>query len=462
MKYSADLKRWGVTWDYRGRRRFLEKECPPQISVEPPRTEAERLYGVISFGKEHKFGVIVDSVDGRSTSIVVDANGNGDLTDDERRKGLQHVVELRFNRANESCPYAVSIRKAWTGSPDRDGPSISWGRACLMHGTLEVAGNEYPIAIEDATDDGIYGFPQRNNGDNDHSGDRILVDTNGNDRFDRMIEETDVRYPFFIDGRPFRVTHIEPNGQLLRVREEATRPVFLTVRDRWNARPLSGATMTIYPGWHIVTTDHAGIAQLRLPDGEFGVIVQRDRHIPAYQKVVVRFQSEDSRPLCEFSLVEWQRLKGTVSLRPREAHKFFLGDTTPYDKLMSYDAATHVKMVRKADVGYSIRRRRGYLEAVGQRRLIPLGEASLGVVPGPVFDGKRNCPVEEGHSYALCLCEYTRPDVFETTRSITHYIVFEVLEATNERLRIRWEFAHRPGPDAKLTWPARTSEGGSR
>jgi hypothetical protein len=411
---------------------------------------------VVSFGEKHRLGVIVDTLQERSTSIVVDANGNGDLTDDKRRTGREHVVELRLNGA---YPYAVSICVAWMGSADREGPSIRWGRACLMHGLLKVAGTAYAIALEDATDDGTYDFHQHDYGEDVYSGDRLLVDTNANGRIDGMIEARDVRHPFFIKGRAFQVTHIQPNGEFLRVREQETRTVLLSAHDSRNAEPLTGVTMTVYPGWHVVTTDHDGSVRLQVPQGDYHVIAQRDRHIPEYQRLVVGSQDGGTEQLCEFSLVEWQRLKGTVSLRPGEAYKFFSGKTVHCDEPMSHDPAKSIEIARESDLAYRIHRGDHYVDAIGQRRLIHLGETAQRMTPGPILDGQRSCPVSERHSYALCLSEYTRPDVFESTYSISHYIVFDVLEATDERLRIRWEFAHRPSADAELTWPARIDQG---
>jgi hypothetical protein len=330
-----------------------------------------------------------------------------------------------------------------------------------MHGALELGGTGYLFALLDATDDGIYSLQREDYGENVEAGDMILVDANTNGRLDGRHEAYDVRQSFFVDGRPFRVTHIEPGGQSVRIREQEASTVLVIVRDERQTRPLDAATISVAP-WLTATTDKLGCARLRLPTGRFLITAQAPRHIPELKEIVVGDQTDDGPLKVEFSLVEIEHWEGMVSLHEGDAHKFLLNRTTLYEDREGHDQVSLFEIGRKADLTYHVRRGRHSVAALGGRSLIPLGEVALDQIPDvpALLGGKRACEVEAGHSYVMQLPWHTRPDVLATTMSVTHYIVFNVLEVTEECLLVRWKFAERQSPDAKLFWASETDEEG--
>jgi hypothetical protein len=97
----------------------LSAEKPPELRKFP--AVAAPLHGSIKFGGKSYLVVIIDEAEGKDAAICVDANRNGDLTDDPRvgwRKTdyapnvltgkMAHVlpwyVQAPFERRRKACP----------------------------------------------------------------------------------------------------------------------------------------------------------------------------------------------------------------------------------------------------------------------------------------------------------------------------------------------------------------------
>ncbi len=208
-------------------------ETPPDGLTKLPAHLAHPFYGVLTLGaREHpgSFIVIVDEPDGKPEKLFVDANGNGDLTDDPptewttspyRNPNGSDFTQFTGG-AMFQVPYGASIRplhlcfQRW----DKEDPIHEFGRDLLMYytdygteGRVTLGKRSYAVMLADTLASGDFRGAQGSGS----SKVLLMIDVNGDGKFDTRGEIYDTRMPFTLQGVTYEVTQISADGDSLSI-----------------------------------------------------------------------------------------------------------------------------------------------------------------------------------------------------------------------------------------------------
>lgn len=209
------------------RRLTLSPAAPDNLKT-PPAGLVAPMYGVLTLGPKENpasFVVIVDDPGGKAPRLFVDANANGDMTDDpapewERQdvKGsngedLHNYVggaTLQVRYGNDTLPLHLSLQL-----PDSADPSRAANKDTLLcytdyasTGDMTLGRRTYTVMLMDALVTGDY----RGLGGGETSGVVLLIDVNGNGVFDSRGELYDIARPFNIKGTTYEITNMNASG----------------------------------------------------------------------------------------------------------------------------------------------------------------------------------------------------------------------------------------------------------
>ena len=212
---------------YRPQRLNMSGEKPQGLKNAP--TMSNPLYGSLQFGGG-SYLIAVDEPDGKAASLYVDANGNGDLSDDPAI-----VWQTRsYAGANgaQLAQYMGSFKLPLTAGTQTTLVSISAyrfdkndaQRAALKNvllyygdyayeGEITVGGETYKaMIVDDNTFGDFRGKEEAVGGPAVGSGVRLLIDVNRSGRFDARGEMFDVKRPFNIKGTTYELSDLTAAG----------------------------------------------------------------------------------------------------------------------------------------------------------------------------------------------------------------------------------------------------------
>ena len=197
----------------------LSTDKPAALKKAPQMTAP--LYGELKFaGKSYL--IALDEPDGKDAMIYVDANGNGDLTDDppavwnkkvSGTAGQQRTmymgtfklplsdgtsqVQLNAYRFDKNDPERASLKQTLLYYPD-----YAYDGQITLNGQSHHAMLTNSAADGDFTSAGVDGRP----------GVRLMIDVNDNGRFDYRGEIFDVNKPFNIKGTSWKLADLTSAG----------------------------------------------------------------------------------------------------------------------------------------------------------------------------------------------------------------------------------------------------------
>jgi thiol-disulfide isomerase/thioredoxin len=212
---------------YRPLHLVLSPDKPDGIKA-VPKDLAAPLYGKLQIGPTDApttFFVIVDEPEGKPSRLFVDANANGDLTDDpatewkgRKDKGANGMdlttyiggAELQYAYGAEKLKMHLGIYRFDKHDPSRS--SISnylfyyrdYGRA----GDVSLGGKTYHAVLLDEAATGDF-RPAKGAAS---SGITLLLDLNNNGKFEGRGESFDVTKPFNIGGTTYEVAGLTASG----------------------------------------------------------------------------------------------------------------------------------------------------------------------------------------------------------------------------------------------------------
>ena len=199
-------------------------------------------YGTITLGNAKNSQIVVAlDTDGATTrpKLYVDANGNGDLTDDApvmltpskaasasavkgegapmEPNGLSAVVPVtaRYDVAGRGGAVPSSLVFTVRGS------ELMYNREYGRTGTLNINGHAYRVALVDQAVNGKFNDFQHDASDPARV--TLLIDKNNDGRFDTKTEAFDAAKPFRLAGTSYEVTQIDARGLSLAVRKSSRR-----------------------------------------------------------------------------------------------------------------------------------------------------------------------------------------------------------------------------------------------
>ncbi len=270
----------------------LSSSRPDNVKTEP-QYRFKPLYGVFRFGAARDADVAIaldEAPDGSYSALYVDSNGNGDLTDDPPAKWTKVTAKTVNSQTGAEHTLVEYEGSASVTGPKVPGPNglhypepsslvfrrllpetaqllnqpddiISYHRDYGRFGKIALGKKTYNIGLLDEDTSGRYD-------DVEHPFGRpprvaLLIDRNGDGRFDPRFERYDVKFPFNIDGATYRVTRIESDGSqisIARTNERAAEIPF----------PVPLAVGKTAPQ---ITRKAIDGAEVRFPDGYRGKIV---------------------------------------------------------------------------------------------------------------------------------------------------------------------------------------------
>jgi peroxiredoxin len=203
----------------------LSADKPATLTKAPPMTAP--LYGELKFaGKSYL--VALDEPDGKDAMLYVDANNNGDLTDDaptvwaKRPSAATTQPQLTMYLGSFKLPLSLDNNSAnvqlLAYRFDKNDPKRPMLKNTLLYyrdygydGTIKLNGTEYHAMLMDLA----------TTGDFQSKGAKLLVDINGNGKFDATGERFAVDEPFNIKGTAWKLTDLTSAGSFKIAKSEA-------------------------------------------------------------------------------------------------------------------------------------------------------------------------------------------------------------------------------------------------
>ncbi|MDB6168425.1 MAG: thioredoxin family protein [Verrucomicrobia bacterium] len=182
------------------------------------------LYGTLKFGPQEsptKATVVLDEPADGPARLWIDRNANGDLTDDppvkwDARKEGETMVTWGGSAAVETAYGAekralgLSMYRFNKDDPKRAGlrNTLLYYRTCGFSGNVSLGGKSYAAVLTDDAATGDF------RGTDAATGPRVnlLLDLNGDGRFDSKAERFDVRKPFNVAGTTYEITGLTASG----------------------------------------------------------------------------------------------------------------------------------------------------------------------------------------------------------------------------------------------------------
>lgn len=188
------------------------------------------MYGALAIGGKNRV-LLVDRPAGAPNRLFVDANADGDLTNDppiaftatpykasDGQELALHrgTARIPFDLAGQTLPAAVNVYlfdardPAPARAPVKD--ALLYYSDYAVRGEMVLGGKKYGVLL---TDDAVTGDFSGKSGTG--PGGRLLIDRDGDGKFDRRFESYDAGKPFNLGGVTYQLQNIATNGGRLEV-----------------------------------------------------------------------------------------------------------------------------------------------------------------------------------------------------------------------------------------------------
>jgi thiol-disulfide isomerase/thioredoxin len=226
--------------NYMPQRITLSADKPKSIKKVPADLAAP-VYGTLAIagGDKAVYNLILDEPDGKPARLFVDANGNGDFTDDapaewtgqegkandDGKKFTMYNGGAMVNLGTKDKPYEVHLSMYRFDKTDPSRAQLKdvllYYRDYVTEGQMKLGDKTYKVLLADNLASGDF----RGSGNGDSSGVELLIDVNGNGKFDGKGETFDVRKPFNIGGTTYELKDLSKDGLAFKVtKSEKTVP----------------------------------------------------------------------------------------------------------------------------------------------------------------------------------------------------------------------------------------------
>jgi thiol-disulfide isomerase/thioredoxin len=213
-------------------RATLSSDRPSSIKKVPGDLTAA-MYGTLAVTSHDKgvYNIILDEPDGKPARLYVDANGNGDLTDDapadwtgnegkvdeNGKKFVQYNGGAMVNLGTKDKPYEVHLSMYRFDKADPGRAQLKdvvlYYRDYATEGEMKVGDKTFKVMMSDNLATGDF----RGKEAGKTSGVQLLVDVNGNGKFDGKGESFDVRQPFNLGGTTYELKDVSKDGLAFKV-----------------------------------------------------------------------------------------------------------------------------------------------------------------------------------------------------------------------------------------------------
>lgn len=214
--------------------RLAITEEKPEGIKKLPADLAAPLFGTFKLGASDAptaIAVVLDEPDGKPSRLFVDANANGDLTDDpapfwnsRNVKGSDGKDYQQFSgNAKVTVPLGkepATLTIAMYRFDKRD-PARAAMKNTLFHypdyareGEVKLGDKTYKALLADRRATGDFRGKEATD-----SGVQLFLDVNGNGRFESASEAFDVRQPFNVAGTTYEIAGLTAGGESFRVQK---------------------------------------------------------------------------------------------------------------------------------------------------------------------------------------------------------------------------------------------------
>jgi len=246
----------------------LSEEKPADLGKLPGDLTAP-LYGEFKLGPADapkSFRVVLDEPEGKPSRLFVDANGNGDLTDDPAPEWTSRPVKgsdgkdytqfagatkVELRMGSESHGLTVKVYRF-----DKRDPARAATKNTLFHypdyareGEVKVGDKTYKALLADRQVTGDFRGKEGAS-----SGVQLFLDVNENGKFEAATEGFDVRQPFNVGGTTYEIAGLTAGGESFRV-QKSTKAVAEKKAAPAAPRPEPLAVGKPAPGFKTQTTD---------------------------------------------------------------------------------------------------------------------------------------------------------------------------------------------------------------
>ena len=230
LKLTSDgaMKKVG---NYMPQRVTLSADKPASITKLPEGLVAP-VYGTLAIkgGDKATYHLVLDEPDGKPAKLFVDSNGNGDLTDDPPAEWNGKAGEPgddgkaytmyngggTVNLGTKDKPYQVHLPMYRFDKTDPGRPQLKdvllYYRDYATEGEIKLGDKAYKVLLSDNLASGDF----RGSGTGP-SGVQLLIDVNGNGKFDGKGESFDAKKPFNIGGTTYELKDVSKDGLSLKV-----------------------------------------------------------------------------------------------------------------------------------------------------------------------------------------------------------------------------------------------------
>ncbi len=209
----------------------LSPDKPDGIKKAPAGLEAP-LYGEIKLGPADSpasFFVIIDEPEGKTPQMFVDANGNGDFSDDPPTALKGHLyktendeyptyeggADLSVPYGSETLPLHLEMYRFDKHDPHRAGlkDSLFYYRDYGRAGEMSLGGKNYSAILLNDACTGDFRSGSANTGNPP----RVFIDLNGDGKYKMNSESFTSAKPFNIGGVTYELTDISASGDSFQI-----------------------------------------------------------------------------------------------------------------------------------------------------------------------------------------------------------------------------------------------------
>jgi len=211
----------------------------PETLTKTPEGVTAPMYGTMTVSGADKalYHLLLDEPEGKPAHLYVDANGNGDLTDDpaaewtSKEAGKTDDDKPLFmsnggamvDLGSKGKPYEVhmSMYRFDKNDPKREALKnvLLYYRDYTTEGEATIGGKAYKVLLTDDRASGDFrgSALDEKAGAKADSGVKMLLDVNGNGKFDGKGETFDVRKPFNLAGTTYELKDLSKDGLTFKV-----------------------------------------------------------------------------------------------------------------------------------------------------------------------------------------------------------------------------------------------------
>jgi thiol-disulfide isomerase/thioredoxin len=239
--------------------RAMLAETKPETLKKVPEGLKAPIYGVLGVpgATGRTYHIILDEPEGEPAKLYVDANGDGDMTNDgdaewtPKKAPGRDGKEFTTYNGGFTLTLGSADGKGFKGHMnayrfDKSDPSREQLKMALLfyrdygvEGTLALGDKSYTVFLDDSATTGDFSGVARRESErkaDDKAGEkapekapekaqvRLLIDVNGNGKFDRRGESFAVNEPFNIGGKVWELAGMDASGLTLRA-EASTKVV---------------------------------------------------------------------------------------------------------------------------------------------------------------------------------------------------------------------------------------------